>query len=632
MLLLISVSNKNIAQNIFATNKYDVRLIAPELTKNANIVKRDEDIFVEIKSIGKAYIYTKYAITILNAAGDYASLFYKSYDKLRNVSNIEATLYDDYGEKIKSLKKNDVQDVAGNTGFAEVGDDRVKLHNFNCKTYPYTIEYECTTELKGIFYLPAWLPIENEKYAVEKSKLTVLCPADYKLRYKSFNINKEPIIATVKDGLQYQWSIEKLTAIDYEQYMPDWYETTPLVFLAPTNFEIQNYTGTMVDWKSYGKFCYLLNQGRDILPENIKQKVHELTDNVTTTAAKIKILYEYLQQNTHYISIQLGIGGWQTFDANYVATKGYGDCKALSNYMYSLLKEVGIKSFYTIIKAGVNEQPIIPDFASTQFNHIIVCVPQPKDTIWLECTSQTLPMGYLSSFTSNRNALLIDENGGILVHTPTYKKTDNLQIRKINATVNDDGKLNAIINTKYKAEQQDKLHGIVNGISKEKIKEELNEQFSLPSYEINTFNYVSENTSLPIITEKIELTANNFCSITGKRLFINPNILNKSTYVLSEETKRKFDIKIKQEYIDIDSVEIIIPKGYKIESAPNDVEINSKFGTYNCKYTILENKIIYIRKLEKNSGTFALNEAANLSNFFAKIYKADRAKMVFVKE
>lgn len=75
LLLLISVSNKNIAQNIFATNKYDVRLIAPELTKNANIVKRDEDIFVEIKSIGKAYIYTKYAITILNAAGDYASLF-----------------------------------------------------------------------------------------------------------------------------------------------------------------------------------------------------------------------------------------------------------------------------------------------------------------------------------------------------------------------------------------------------------------------------------------------------------------------------------------------------------------------------------------------------------------------------
>ena len=58
---------------------------------------------------------------------------------------------------------------------------------------------------------------------------------------------------------------------------------------------------------------------------------------------------------------RVGIGGWQPLDANFVSKKGYGDCKALTNYMFSLLKEVGINSYYTIVKAGQYKRHLVED-------------------------------------------------------------------------------------------------------------------------------------------------------------------------------------------------------------------------------------------------------------------------------
>jgi hypothetical protein len=89
-----------------------------------------------------------------------------------------------------------------------------------------------------------------------------------------------------------------------------------------------------------------------------------------------------------------------------------------------------------------------------------------SDSVWLECTSQTLPSGYLSDFTDDRYALLIDETGGNLVHTPKYGLKDNLQQRKINAKLDAEGLLIADIKTNYSGIQQDNLHMLINNYQK----------------------------------------------------------------------------------------------------------------------------------------------------------------------
>jgi hypothetical protein len=428
-----------------------------------------------------------------------------------------------------------------------------------------------------------------------------------------------------------QWRTGNLPALFREFSAPDRFLTSPSVFFSPEQFEIQGYKGSMNSWKEFGQFIAKLNEGRDKLPDHIKKVVHSLTDGISDTREKVRVLYEYMQKNTRYISVQLGIGGWQTFDAEYVATRSYGDCKALSNYMYALLKEANIKSCYTLVFAGEEDNFFIPDFTYNRFNHIILCVPMPKDTIWLECTSQTLPAGYLSGFTSDRHVLAINEEGGKLVSTPKYGLKENMEKRNIKATLMEDATLQVNVVTSYTGLQQDFYQRSIQRRSNDKIKELLVKQFELATYDVKNFDYKEYKSALPSVVESIEIEAKNYATMTGKRLFVSPNVLSRHERKLSADSARKNDIEFVTEYRQVDSVEISLPAGYAQESLPKDIQISSKFGKYNSSVRFSGNTLKYFRSMEHYSGLFPAKDYPELVSFYESVYKADRYKVVLVK-
>jgi hypothetical protein len=612
--------------------QYNVSSIPDSLLKNANAVKRFEDITFEIKSKTSTVLHHKYAFTILNENGDQQAQFVEWYDKMREITDIEGNLYDASGKLIKKLKAKEVQDLSGVDDISLIDDNRKKVHNFYYKVYPYTVEYNVTIKQNQTFHLPTWITQEDENIAVQKTSFTLICPSDFNIRYKALNYQGEPAITTDNGRKVYNWQLVNKPAIETEVFSPRWHELTTMVRLAPTAFEVQGYQGNMTSWSEFGKFLYELKKGKDVLPEPIKQKVHQLIADVSDNKQKVKLLYDFMQKNTRYISIQLGIGGWQPFDANYVASKGYGDCKALSNYMYSLLKEANINSYYALIRAGRHDYFMMEDFPSNQFNHAILCVPIQQDTIWLECTSQTAPAGYMGDFTGNRKALIIDENGGRLVSTPAYSFNDNLQSRIITGKINEAGNLQVAVKSTYKAVQQDHLHQMLNSLSKDKIKEVLQKELDLATYHVKDFTYNEKKSERPEIQEQLDLEVNNYATITGKRIFITPNILNRSNTKLNTETERATAINIDYEYKDIDSVMIEIPDGYEQESIPQPLSLKTKFGSYNTTVKLDKNKLTYIRIREQYTGRFPAKDFKELAEFYDRIYKADRSRLVLVKK
>ena len=168
-----------------------------------------------------------------------------------------------------------------------------------------------------------------------------------------------------------------------------------------------------------GEPLVVYQEGLKILELTLEDLPVQASDN-----EKIEILYQYLQKNFRYVSIQLGIGGWQTMKAEDVLKYSYGDCEGLTNLMRSMLEVVGISSYYTLVNAGADAKDIEVDFPSNQFNHVILYVPIERDPIWLECTSNALPAGFLGDFTKARHVLVTTPEGGFLTKTPSYSSED----------------------------------------------------------------------------------------------------------------------------------------------------------------------------------------------------------------
>jgi hypothetical protein len=610
---------------------YSVQLIPDSLKLNANAVKRMEEIYVSIESTKKVMVRRKYAITVFNKRGAAFAAYYNSYSSLKKLNSIEGSLYDAAGKKIGTVKRKEIEDAPYSDGFSLMQDNRIKSHQFYQSQFPYTVEYEEEEENLESYFLPFWMPVEGYFMSVQNSKFTVEAHAGYQLRIKQMNHDVAPLITNTGNKI-YTWQISNYASKTPESYQTAIKDILPIVYIGPNEFYIGGYEGQMDSWKNLGKFHTSLNAGRDILPEKIKSEIHQITDPISDEKEKIKAAYTYLQKNTRYISIQLGIGGWQTFDANYVAEKKYGDCKALSNYMVSLLKEIGIKAYYVLITAGEGRKGLVEDFPAPYFNHVICCVPGKTDTTWLECTSQTEAPGYLGSFTGNRKALLIGDDGGSVVNTPLYQSGDNRQIRTVAGHLDLYGNLTAEVKTNFTGLQQEEARNLMYSSTQEEKENYLNNTLSIPTYKIEKFQYKEIKSSMPEIEEQLTINAPGYANLSGKRIFLVPNLFNRSGTRLPDNSSRKNPIYFNNAFLDIDTITIHIPDGYLIETAPKNTTLNSPFGNYSVAFEFTEKYIRMIRYRKSEINVFPATDYPKLVEFMNQIYKADHSRIVLVKK
>ncbi len=609
--------------------KYPVSAIAPALLKNVNAVVREDETATRIFSRSSTTTHYHFVVTIMNANAKRYAYVYVGYDKNSKVKDLKAVAYDANGEVIKKAKTSDIIDRASFDGFSLFSDNRIKIIDLSQATYPYTIEYEYDIEYNYLYSIGG-SSLAGKQTSVEHFTYQLTYPTSLKPRYKAYNIDKAPVVSSPGAGIEsLTWTLENVTPLEVEPMSPD-LAYVRRIEAAPSDFEYSGYVGNMSTWEAYGKWLWDVNKDRDKLPDAARQKVKELTKGLKTDEEKAKAIYEYMQGRTRYVSIQLGIGGLQTFEASTVDQTGYGDCKALSNYMVAMLKEAGIKAYYAAVEAGEDATEVDTSFPSHQSNHMIVAIPNERDTLWLECTSQTTPFGFIGKFTDDRYALLITDRGGKLVRTTKY--TNDMNVRSTNAVVTLDasGNATAKVGSDYSGLEYDNV-GALNS-STQQQKEWIQQSTDIPNFNVNQFTITNKKGKIPTATVQMELTLSKYASVSNKRLFVTPNLMNRSSFVPEKVEKRKSPFVLNANFTHVDTITFVIPENIYPEFLPPQSRFTSRFGTYESGFQLDQGKLVYYRRMTRVNGQFPAEAYQELIDFYKNVNKADNTKLVFLSK
>lgn len=614
------------------SQEYDVKKIPAALSADAEAVIRTDVTKFEVKNRSRASESVKIAVTVFKKEGQHHGKLVLWYDKFEEIEELEGTLYDADGRKIRKIGSDEIKDYSGTDGFSLAIDWRAHIAELYHDQYPYTVEFVYEYSYDGYLNWPNWWS-QGSLDPVEYSRLEVVIPKNDSLRYWCNTDTVKPLITAEGSKKIYMWESKTLPKLSKDVVGDDPEDVSTLVRIAPMDFEFGDYAGSMRTWKEFGQWYYNLIQKRDVLPETAIRDVHSLVQPADDARTKIKKLYRYMQDRTRYVSIQLGIGGWQPFDATFVHDRSYGDCKALSNYLVSLLKEAGITAYPFLIRSGRARFPFINEFPSNQFNHAMVCVPLPNDTLWLECTSQTIPFGHISAQTENRGALLITPSGGVVIHTPPTTSGQNAQKRCTDVTFKPFGNVEVVSVVARSGDKQDFVRNAVDEATPEERERWVTEHLGVSNANLMRWTFEGLETRSTEVSVSTQFTVQRYASISGDRLFFQPNMMERRTSVPSDVARRLSPVRYNYPFLDLDSIHYSLPNGYTAESIPAEVRLETSFGEFHAKTHALGDTIlIYTRALEIREYSIPAEDYAKYRKFFSDIVKADRAQVVLVKK
>ena len=612
----------------------------PKVDEKTEAVLLYSETVLNVQANGKIKSMERRAYKILRPGGKGYGTVRADFDSETRITSIHGWCIPAQGKDYEVKDKDSVETALFGVMNGElVSDLRTKLLQIPASDPGNIVGYEIEHEDRPYVLQDQWMfqdtiPVREARYTLQ------LAPG---WEYKAVWLNHEEVKPTSVGNNQWQWVVSDMKAIQPENSMPSWKGVAGqmVVSLFPTGGGANK---GFADWNEMGRWENGLAIGRREASPEMKQKVAMLTASSPTPLEKMHALAQFVQRDIRYVAIQLGIGGWQPHPAPEIFVHRYGDCKDKATLMSTMLKEIGVESYYFSVNTTRGAvTPATP--AIRWFNHEILAVRLPGDVkdsslvavlehpklgrlLIFDPTDEWTPFGQLRGELQSNYGLLVTQDGGELLKLPQLPTSRSGVQRTAKLKLSTNGTLSGdFVETRLGDAglwQRMTLKSVTKEADKIKPIE------TIVSHSLSTFQITKASVSNLNLTDQpfgyqYSLVAENYAKNAGNLLLVRPRVLgSKSSDLLETKEPRKYAVEFDGPSRDTDTFEIALPAGYEVDDLPPPVDADYGFASYHSKTEVNGNTLKYTRTFEVKELSVPLGKVEDLKKLYRMIAGDER--------
>jgi transglutaminase-like putative cysteine protease len=197
-------------------------------------------------------------------------------------------------------------------------------------------------------------------------------------------------------------------------------------------------------WDQVAGWYAGLAKGRAEMTSDLELKLASAVSAARTRDDSLRALYRWVSQDVRYVSIALGMGGYQPRPAADVVKSGFGDCKDKATLLLAFLGRLHVDAYPVLLFAGAHHRTEFPPPSIEAFNHVIVAIADPGGYHYVDPTAEWVPFDELPAEDQWHFAVVVHPDGhGEPVVIPMAPPASNRFTTVVHGTVDDSGVMRA---------------------------------------------------------------------------------------------------------------------------------------------------------------------------------------------